>query len=149
MPTYCRVHIADVCVYVHAHPWHICVRSVQRSLSLSISSAFIVCILLASPSICVLYRKVCFVLVFFFYCTPTWLLWIVNTIWTVYKSDRVRLGRKVATCARSCVLWSICLHRPFKPLPQSPASPLWLASAGFVAASCNVTWGIQWFLASV
>lgn len=71
----------------------------------------------------------------------------VDLMWTFYKRDRrrrqkngwnVRLKR-----ARSCVPWLICLRCPFKLPPQSPALLLWLASAGSVASSRNVTWDSQ------
>lgn len=73
----------------------------------------------------------------------------LNLMWTVYRRDRARARRMVATCARSCVLWWICLHRPFKPLPWSPASKPWLALAGFVTASYNGIWSSQRFTVSL
>lgn len=134
-------------VYVHTHPyrWHICDHSVPSILLCSSLLPLSCASCLAFPDF--VRRTLCV-----YFCTVTLCCVIPNSVecWTrcgqFIRETQQGEGRMVETCARSCVLWSICLHRPFKLLPQSPASPLWLASTGFVAASDNVTWGIQWFL---
>lgn len=143
MSTY-SVHIGVVCVCAHPpmQMAYLCSFSAD-CLSLSISPAFYH----AHPvSFCALYTVFIFVLWSQSYMSPnTAECWM--QCGQFLKETEQGEGRMVETCARSCVLWSICLHRPFKLLPQSPALPLWLASAGLVAASDNVTWGVQWFIA--
>lgn len=79
-----------MCVYVHAHPygWLICVHSVQMiSPCPSLLPLLCVSCLTFTRLVC------CTVCVFIFVLQTLSQRRVVNASWTVYKRDRVRLGK--------------------------------------------------------